>query len=344
MSTAHQLLFGYDDGHRLLAGSRELPPDTLVALLGATDAAMSADSAPLVTGLALRATEEYAFCVTWSAPEVPRAGAVWGHALLFDAATLDDRGRSEAVLAMPRRPAAHQPDLSYYATPLELGSGARGDVQAHLAPHPHDRELLEQIVAAAYGADSDGIVVHEDLGAAARALLALWRAQWPALRAAFSFRTREIVRREPSEFDLTVAAKVRGPEECPPVPSSAAPSAWINALTDDLLADGRTPLRDFLWAYGPGEPVDRHRVRLLAKLWVRVAAGEELRVRAYIERHWPGPRDGAALKQSLFGSAENRWWRLDERTRVRTLLRGADGAWDLDELELHDRARALAIE
>ena len=344
MSTADQLLFGYDDGHRLLTGSRELAADTLVALLGATDAAMSADSAPLVTGLALRATDEYAFCVTWCAPEVPRAGAVWGHALLFDAGELGDAGRSEALLALPRRPSAQEPDLSRYETPLELNSGARGDVQAHLAPHPHDRVLVEQIVGAAYGADGDGIVVHQDLGAAARALLALWRAQWPELRSVFSFRTREVVRREPSEFDLTVAAKVRGPDECAPAPSSAPVPPWITALADDVLADGHTPLREFLSAYGPAEPTDCDSVRRLAQLWVRVTAGDELLVRAYIERHWPERRDGAALKQSLFGNAENRWWRLDERTRVRTLLRGANGAWDLDELELHHRARALAIE
>jgi hypothetical protein len=344
VSSDHQLLFGYDDGHRLLAGSRELAADTLVALLGATDAAMSADSAPLVTGLALPASDEYVFCVTWSAPEVPRKGAVWGHALIFDAAALADAGHSEALLALPRRPSAQQLDLSYYRAPLQLDSPARGDVQAHLAPHQHDRELLEQIVGAAYRADSDGILVHQDLGAAARALLALWRGQWPALRSVFSFRTRETVRRGPSEFDLTVAAKVRGPEEAPPAPSSAAPSAWIEALTDDLLADGATPLRDFLWAFGPAEPPDHHGLRLLAKLWVRVAAGDELRVRTYIERHWPQPSDGAALKQSLFGGAENRWWRLDERTRVRTLLHGANSAWDLDELELRHRARALALE
>jgi len=38
---AHQFLFGYDDGHRLLAGSRDLPHATAVALLSATDAAMA---------------------------------------------------------------------------------------------------------------------------------------------------------------------------------------------------------------------------------------------------------------------------------------------------------------
>jgi len=315
-----------------------------MALLGATDAAMSADSAPLVTGVPLRASDEYAFCVTWSAPEVPRAGAVWAHALIFDAAELGDARRSQALLALPRRPSAQQPDLSHYATAIELDAGAGGDVQAHLAPHPHDRELLGRMLAEAYGSQGDGILVHQDLGAAARALLALWRAQWPALRAGFSFRTREVVRRERSDFDLTIAAKVRGLDECPPAPSTGPTRPWIAALTDDLLAGEQTPLRSFLWAFGPGEPPDRHRVRRLTKLWLRVAAGDPLRTRTYIERHWPQSDSGAALKQSLFGSADNRWWRIDERTRVRTLLHAANGAWDLDELELKHRARALAIE
>ena len=38
MSEIDQLVFGYDEGHRLLAGSRSLSPGSLTQLLGATDA------------------------------------------------------------------------------------------------------------------------------------------------------------------------------------------------------------------------------------------------------------------------------------------------------------------
>jgi hypothetical protein len=339
MSVAHQLLFGYDDGHRLLSGSRELRPEVLVRLLGATDAAASADSGPLLTGLAL-GEGEYALCVTWEAPEAPRPGAVWGHALVVETAAVRDAVACEALTRLPRRPSADDADLAVYATPLQLD----GSTPQSTAPPPlesRDRELLERLVVAAYGQHSEAIIVHRDLGAAGMALLALWRGQWPALRERFSFRTRAIVRREASEFNVTVAAKVRDLDEDRVPAANPRAGAWVRALADDLLRDGQGPLREFLWTFGPAEAPVPASVRRLTKLWLRVGAADASRARVQLERHWPTPRDGAALKQALFGSANNRWWQLDERTRVRTLLRAVRPAWDLQALELEARARAL---
>jgi hypothetical protein len=341
MSVAHQLLFGYDDGHRLLSGSRELGPDAMVLLLGATDAATSADSGPLVTGLRL-ADDEYALCVTWSAPEAPRPGAVWGHALVVETAALRDSAACEALTHLPRRPSADAADLALYSTPVTLDPATPEGYPAP-ALEPRDRELLERLVAAAYGPRSEGIVVHGDLGAAAMALLVLWRAQWPELRATFAFRTRAVVRREASDFNLTVAAKVRGLDE-DPLPSAGAPAPpWVRALAHDLLSGGHGPLREFLWTFGPAEPPEPRSVRRLTKLWLRVAAADASRTRAQLERHWPTPRAGAALKQALFGRGNDHWWQLDERTRVKALMAAAQPAWDLGELELEARARALAL-
>jgi hypothetical protein len=343
VNIAHQLLFGYDDGQRLLAGSCELPADTLLLLLGATDAAVSAESAPLITGIALPGSDEYAFCVTWPAPEVARAGAVWGHALIVKTAELHDPHRYEALLTLPRRPSGAQPDLAGYLTPLRLDAPAV-DVLARLAPRRHDRELLERIVMATYGSSEEAICANDDLVAATRAVLALWGGQSPALRAVFSLRTRQAMRREPSSFDLSVAAKVRGIDEDALPPVSATAPDWVAALVDDLLAPAGTPLRQFLWAFGPAATPDQlPAMRRLAKLWLRVGARDPVGVRSYLERHWPAPGDGAELKRALFGNAQNRWWGVDERTRVRMLLHTANDAWDRDELEVKHRARALGI-
>ena len=90
-------------------------------------------AAILVTAIALPGTEEYAFCVTWAAPEVPRAGAVWGHALIIKAAELRQADCYEALLMLPRRPSPHQPDFARYLTPLYLDTPTI-DVQARLGP------------------------------------------------------------------------------------------------------------------------------------------------------------------------------------------------------------------
>jgi hypothetical protein len=337
---ADQFLFGYDDGHRLLTGSRELSSAILVRLLGATDATMAPDSAPLVTGLALPETQEFAFCVTWSAPEAPRPGAVWAHALIVDEALLRDPQALEVLLGLPRRPSADGPDLGRYTAPLSLDAKAPVP-PSYLAERSLDPALLESLVSVAYRPHGDRIVVHRDLDGAARALLALWAAQWPQLRAGFSFRTREIVRGGASPFDLTVSRKIRGLHD----DSSASPStrtpAWVSAVVEDAASPGPTPLREFLWAFGPQERPDPRRLRRLAALWLRVAADDAAQVQAHLERYWPRPRSGAALKQALFGRGNDDWWRLDEPTRVVSLWQAAKPAWDVDELELADRVRAL---
>jgi hypothetical protein len=82
-------------------------------------------------------------------------------------------------------------------------------------------------------------------------------------------------------------------------------------------------------------------LRRLAGLRLHVAAEDAPRARAHLERYWPKPRSGAALKRALFGRDNNDWWWLDEPTRVISLLQAAKPAWDLDELELAERARVL---
>ncbi|HLW95556.1 MAG TPA: hypothetical protein VKS25_09280 [Solirubrobacteraceae bacterium] len=341
MSVAHQLLFGYDGGHRLLAGSRELPADTLLLLQGATDAAMNADSPALVTAVALPAADEYAFCVTWPAPEMPRAGAVWGHVLLVSAADLGDAGHFQALLGLPRRPLDAASDLASYNSPLDLGAPTGVSLE-QLAPLASDRDVLERIVAAVYGSSDSAVCVHPDLAAGTRAMLAVWSGQWPKLRAGFSFRTRELFRASPSSFDLTVAAKVSGGGAVAPAAEAERTPRWVAAIVEDLLTNARTPLREFLWTFGPDGAPDRVALRRLAKLWTRVAAGDPTRVRNYLERRWP-ERSGGDLKYALFGAGQDRWWALDERTRVRTLVHAGGDAWDRDGLELKRRARALGI-
>ena len=341
MRAADQFLFGYEDGHRLLTGSRELPSATVVRMLGATDAAMAPDSAPLVTGLALRETQEFAFCVTWCAPEAPRPGAVWAHALIVSEAQLRDPGAVDILLGLPRRPSADASDLGGYTTPLPLDRAPPGG-PSYLPQEPLDLGLLEDLVSTAYSPTGDGILVHKDLGAAAKALLALWGAQWPQLRAGFSFRTREVVRRGASDFDLTVTGKVRGLEDHAPASPAARAPAWGTVVAEDAASPTDTPLRRFLWTFGPQEPRDPRRLRRLAGLWLHVAAEDAPRARAYLERYWPKPRSGAALKRALFGRDDSDWWSLDEPRRVISLLQATKPAWDLDELELAARARALA--
>ena len=307
MRAAHQFLFGYDDGHRLLAGSRDLPHATAVALLSATDAAMANGTAPLVTGLALRESAEYAFCVTWSASELPRPGAVWAHALVVGEADLAEPGTLDVLLGLPRRPSRDVAYLGSYRAPISLDATA-ARLPGYLPPGPLDREALMRLAFAAYDPRSEGTIAHEDLGGAAKALLALWRAQWPALRGAFSFRTREVVRPGTRDYDLTVTRKIRGQGGERALSGPAGAQAWLSGIVEDAAAGGPTPLRDWLAAFGPLEAPEPRRLAALAKLWPLVVARDAEATRAQLAEDWPQPQDGAALKSVLFARENADWW------------------------------------
>jgi hypothetical protein len=302
---ADQFLFGYDDGHRLLTGSRELEPDTAAALLRASDAAMVEGSQPLVTGLALLPREQYAFCVTWSANELPRPGAVWAHALIVDAQALSDARAVEVLTGLPRRPAGGRAGFAGYRETIALDTPPPA-APSYLPPGPPDPSLLERLARAAYGSESERTVAHDALADAAKAAIALWRAQWGSLRARFCFRTREIVRGGASEFDLTVTRRIRDHGSPSEQPATAEP--WLAGIAADAGASAPTPLRDWLLAFGPFEPSEPRRLAALAALWPLVVARDGQATRAQLARDWPGALDGAQLKQVLFAPENDDWW------------------------------------
>jgi len=79
-----QFLFGYNNGHRLLAGSTDLSDDMSWELVRKTDRPSCSDT-ELKHGITFGFSidDAYALCRTWAAPEIERPGAVWTHVLLI---------------------------------------------------------------------------------------------------------------------------------------------------------------------------------------------------------------------------------------------------------------------
>src|SRR5271168_894484 len=87
----HQCLFGYNDGHRLLASSLRLPSDAASSLLIHSDLLPDFNSSlsdRYWTGLPLPVAKVYALMRTWLAPEMPRPGCVWTHVILVGVADM----------------------------------------------------------------------------------------------------------------------------------------------------------------------------------------------------------------------------------------------------------------
>ena len=86
MIQIHQALWGYSNGHHLLASSTSLSSQSMKILEPLTDLSGPDKSEPFdgyLTGCYLSSDNYYALSKTWYAPEMPRHGCVWTHTLLI---------------------------------------------------------------------------------------------------------------------------------------------------------------------------------------------------------------------------------------------------------------------
>lgn len=210
-----QLLFGYHDGHELIAGSRPLSAVQQRELLPHLDASFEAADERQLVGAAIPSLDGYVLARIWPAPERPRPGAVWAHALLLNAEQLRFR-RLGGLLALLRRPVDEH--LDGYADQLPWPR----DVE--LAPSPPP--LAEALTRAALAGDRrPRVVLWHAASDAEPALVALLDAFPGPARNAFSFRTRERARLGATPYRVQVASVLSG--------QGAGPS--------DVVIDARQP-------------------------------------------------------------------------------------------------------
>lgn len=101
-----QCLFGYEDGHRLLASSIPLGTEApaLTELSDLAPGAMFGRSEGYWTGVPAPGISRYALMRTWPAPEMSRPGCVWTHALLFEPSLLEEMRDLSALRHLLTRP------------------------------------------------------------------------------------------------------------------------------------------------------------------------------------------------------------------------------------------------
>ena len=88
MRTVDQLLFGYRDGHELIAGSRELTAAALREVMPHADASLEPTEEHQLVGVWVASIERYLLGRIWSAPERSRPGAVWAQQVELETSTV----------------------------------------------------------------------------------------------------------------------------------------------------------------------------------------------------------------------------------------------------------------
>lgn len=294
-----QCLFGYEDGHRLLASSIPLGTEAaaLTELSDLAPGAMFGRSEGYWTGVPAPGINRYALMRTWPAPEMSRPGCVWTHALLFEPSLLEevrDLSALRPFLTQPRGAGDRERYRRTITVPVSTGDGVGGRTGAAMG-------LVSALLDSLYGT-ADGTVRVDEPGDVDDSLFAVWSQQWPRLRRNFRFQTAAT--REPrssggARFDVTVMLWGSGAR---PAATLGAKGPWLPAAASDALGRTGGDLRRFLWRYGADVRRQRGSFRPLVEVKLLHDAPEPdagSQVVGIVTGSFPDVEDAVRLKQEL---------------------------------------------
>ena len=294
-----QCLFGYEDGHRLLASSIPLGIEA-AALTELSDLAPSTvfgRSEGYWTGVPAPGISCYVLMRTWPAPEMSRPGCVWTHALLFKPSLLEQVGNLSALRRFSARPSSIGDREQYsraLSVPVPIDDGVGGLPAAAIS-------LVPALLGSLYGR-ANGTVSVDEPGDLDDPLFAIWSQQWPRLRRNFRFQTaatRESRSSGGARFDVTVILRDSAAR---PTAALEAEGSWLSAAASDALEDTGGDLRRFLWRYGADVRKQRGSFKPLVEVKLLHDAPEPdagSRVLGIITSSFAGPEDAGRLKQDL---------------------------------------------
>jgi len=332
--TVDQLLFGYRDGHELIAGSRELSPAQLRDVLPHIDASIEQAEERQLVGVWIPSLDAYLLARIWPAPERPRPGAVWGHALLVGA----DQLRRRALTGLPgllRRPDGEC--LDSYLTPLAWPRA--------VARAGAERPLTRALVWAALGREHrPAVVLWDDPPAGEELLVALLDAFPAAARPRLSFRTRAQARLDAYGVVLAGAISGRTDQDVFVIdarrPPPETPPSWTNLLD---AGEAAARQRAFLRRFGERDAVSAAQVFALIELAELLDAGAPpAQIVDALIACFPLPEQVPELRAALLGGADadGGLWALGEEQRLALLLEHAN-AFDLQGLAVSERLARL---
>lgn len=313
----HQVLFGYANGHRRIAGSKEFDVRTERELLRLSDLSGPVSGPGFddyLTAFGLRSAPLYAFSRTWAATNAPRPGLVWTRTLVLDADAVAQVQDLAPIVAFLRE--LQSEDLSSIVLePLTVRTSTDPGSEADGADYP--REALDVLGAllSKDGSPASVLIPSQDAISWERFLLDLWRLLWPGLRMGFSFTTGGLRFRtlsDGSPFDVQVVPKaqarrisIQGSENARLVgerDSGTKPAVALRERVLNGLAQ-RHALQSFLYTFSADVPASLPTWATLCSIeyqWNQAQSNDPKLV-GLVARAFPLPDDAATLKYAMFG-------------------------------------------
>lgn len=372
-----QALHGYEEGHCLLASSRNFSKTAQRAMVVLSD--MSGPSMVLgfdsyLTGYSLPNEEVYAFARTWYAPEMERLGCVWTHTLLIRNEDLRDIADLEIINELFRRPSRRLSKV-LYEDPIYVDSSYEmsdafisgiHDIHSKIDEVTPKEHFIKNLIFYLYGDPHNPplLLPSTESTKYETTILKVWSQQWPELRRNFTFCTGSLSKRSfnKKDFDLQVipSKAIRQFEREIPaakiLPMEGAQSAmsypkWVNTVTRDLLEDDSQELRKYLWEVGDVSNARRSTYAPLIKVYDCLMATNTSEITAEtliaeLQGLYSSPNEGVRLKRRIFGpfreSQRSLLRDFDEPDLLRILgVTKSHRAFSLEMLEMRPRAYRL---
>lgn len=343
-----QAIYGYENGHRLLASSCPIDGPAARLLRAVTDMTFDTASESYITVLPIHDLNRQALIRSWPAVEGVRPGSVWSHALFVDFVALAHIEHFAPILRCFRRPirdTISNQEESSYTTRLEIEMDQDSDPRMDSGSSASallDDHSLRQLVSLVYSSEAP-VSIPGDPRQTERDLFAIYEQQWPRLRRDFSFRTRSRKSANPSfQFDVEIFNK-------PPrlSPDEEQPEdQWVDVLAEDIHHPD-PKFRASLRRFGAESRRGRKDMPGLASVLYGAihGASEQLIARDLCES-FPTPTSMRSLKRELLGSHPGSkddfgLWARSEMDRLALLLDGRNRCFDLEDLSFADRMENL---
>lgn len=335
---AHQALYGYREGHRLLASSVPLEPEVQRSLRSFTDTSFAGSSGPYLAIHPLPAQHMQAFVRTWPAPDWIRPGSVWSHVVMVpnaDVARFQGMGSLRRAFRKPPLEGRQFPVevLDDYRTALSLGTTEHVDV-SNLDP-----ALLTRVLYGLYGTTESVRLQVGDAHHVETVLLAVYEQQWPRLRRAFAGRTRG--RSSGTGIDLELLESRPRGAETDVSRSLDRDEGWMRRAVADLIRPD-PHYRSFLYLAGAESAMGRKDFAALTRIY-DVAVTVPDRPRSALDlvvQSYPSAASHRLLKRALLGPATPGVapppWPNAEAARI-ALAFSAGPAVDFADLKIGER-------
>ena len=290
-------LFGYDDGHRLIASSLPLGKESslLTELSDLAPGTIFGDSDGYWTGLPVASLGRYALMRTWPAPEMSRPGCVWTHALLIEPSYLESIKDLSVLKSLVVRPLKSS-NNELYRKKLEVDFSNTTPVTEQL-----NEEIVKKLILSLYGTVSSSIEIKVP-GELDAPLFSVWSQQWPKLRRNFRFQTAagySVKKDNAIRFDATALLLSK---EISSERKKEQSAEWLSVSVNDIYDGIEGSLRSFLWKYGCDVRRQRGSFKPLVEIEILDHSNQtnaKKNVVEIVSAFFPELNDAISLKQDL---------------------------------------------